>query len=75
VVAGLALALLLGCGPGERRRTSSSMGRSVVAIYTEVEGVSFSTDGAPYARFTDFIEREECVKVSLDEVLKLIDRL
>lgn len=70
----LSLSLLQGCS-GEKRKYGSTLGRTVVAIYTEVEGVSFSTDGAPYARFTDFIEREECLKFTKDEVIKIIDGL
>lgn len=71
----LLLALAAGCAPGEKRRTPSALGRTVVAIYTEVEGVSFSTDGEPYARFTDFIDREECIRMSLEDITKIIDSL
>jgi hypothetical protein len=74
-VAALSLALLQACGPGEKRKYGSATARTVVAIYTDVEGVSFSTDGLPYARFTDFIEREECLTFSRDEILKIIDGL
>jgi hypothetical protein len=71
----LALALLQGCASGEKKNRTTALGRTIVAVYTEVEGVSFSTNGAPYARFTDFIDREECFVLSLDEVTKIIDSL
>lgn len=73
--AAILLALLAGCAPGERRPAPPGPGRTVVAIYTEVEGVSFSTDGEPYARFTDFIDREECIRMSREEVMKIVDAL
>ncbi|MBI3854213.1 MAG: hypothetical protein HY293_00830 [Planctomycetes bacterium] len=72
----LGLSILQACAPGEKRgRGPSLLGRTIVALYTEVEGVSFSTDGEPYARFTDFIDREECRRLTLDEVTKIIDSL
>jgi hypothetical protein len=71
----LALARLQGCAAGEKRSRTPSLGRSVVAVNSEIEGVSFSTDGAPYARFTDFIDREECLVLSVDEVARIIDHL
>lgn len=71
------LALLQSCQPGEKRRarSPSPAARIVVAVYTEVDGVSFSTDGSPYARFTDFLEREQCIRLTETEMGTLVDAL
>jgi hypothetical protein len=70
----LALAALLGGCAGDRRQPVHP-GRSVIAVYTDVDGVSFSADGANYARYTDFLEREENVALSQVQVMNLIDAL
>lgn len=67
------LAVLAGCA-GERRQPGRP-GRSVVAVYTDVDGVSFSSDGSNYARYTDFLEREENVELAPAQVANLIDAL
>ena len=70
----LILGALQGCFPGESPSPARA-GRTVVAVYTDVDGVSFSTDGSVYARYTDFLDREECVRLSAGELSSLVAAL
>jgi len=75
-ILGLALlAALAGCQSAEKSRPPSKPGQTVVAVYTDIDGVSFSSDGATYARFTDFLEREENVRVTPGQLSSLVDAL
>src|SRR5438309_5663286 len=69
------LAVLAGCATGDRSRPPLRLGRTVVAVYTDIDGVSFSTDGSNYARFTDFLEREENVPLTPAQLSNLVDAL
>jgi hypothetical protein len=73
--AGIAiLGILQGCVSGESPAPARA-GRIVVAVYTDVDGASFSTDGNVYARYTDFLDREECVRLSAGELTSLVASL
>ena len=69
----LLLAAAAGCA-GDRRPAEKT-GRTVVAVYTDVDGVCFSADGANYARFTDFLEREENVALTSAQLQNLVEAL
>jgi hypothetical protein len=73
--AGIAiLGILQGCVSGESPAPAGA-GRIVVAVYTDVDGASFSTDGNVYARYTDFLDHEECVRLSGGELTSLVAAL
>lgn len=74
LLAALVLAVLQGCYPGESPAPARA-GRTVVAVYTDVDGVSFSTDGNVYARYTDFLDREDCVRLTAGELASLVASL
>lgn len=69
----LLAATIAGCA-GDRR-PSSPGGRIVIAVYTDIDGVCFSSDGSNYARFTDFLEREENVSLSPAQMSNLLEAL
>jgi len=74
VLLGCALLAAPGCQAGEKR-PQERPGRTIVALYTDIDGVSFSTDGAPYSRYTDFLEREETVQLTAVQLANLLDAL